>query len=330
MASRRYRLMMPVNDSTPDHIDGVRDHQLANWLRSIRRDSGPSNRETGADLLRSASQARGKLRPHGPELLEVRDVTIDDGLRARLYRPTAEPKPAVLYLHGGGFVMGDLDSHDAICRRLARTADTTVLALAYRLAPEHPAPAAVDDAVAAALWLQQNLAHLGADVDGGVALAGDSAGGALAVLAAVRLHAMGQTPSCLLLAYPNTDMTLSQPSVDEKGHGWGLDVDDMRWFIEQWVPQADQRGTAAVSPLFSTLSGLPPTLLATAEHDLLHDEGIALVARLRAQGVTTHHVDYPGLVHGFLGLGHLSSTAAEASTNLFERFRHLTRRSRDS
>lgn len=317
---------MPFKDSTSDHIEGVRDVQLADWLLSIRREPGPSNRETGAELLRSASRARGKLRPRGPELLEVRDLTTDDGLRARLYRPTADPKPAVLYLHGGGFVMGDLDSHDAVCRRLAWTADTTVLAVDYRLAPENPAPAAVHDAVSTALWLQRNLAHLGADVDSGVALAGDSAGGTLAVLAAVQLQAMDQTPSCLLLAYPNTDMTLSQPSVMEKGHGWGLDADDMRWFIEQWVPQADQRGTPAVSPLFSTLFGLPPTLLATAEHDLLRDEGIALIARLQAQGVTAEHVDYPGLVHGFLGLVHLSSAAAEASTNLFERFHHLTRR----
>lgn len=265
-------------------------------------------------------------RPRGPELTEVREVITDDGLAARLYRPSSEPKAAVLYLHGGGFVMGDLDSHDAICRRLAQTADTTVLALDYRLAPEHPAPAAVDDAVSATLWFERNLSSLGADIDGGIALAGDSAGGALAVLAAVRLRALNQTPSCLLLAYPNTDMTLSQQSVEEKGKGWGLDADDMRWFIEQWVPKAEQRADAAVSPLFSKLSGLPPTLLATAEHDLLHTEGTALAARMRAQGVKVDHVDYSGLVHGFLGIGHLSPMAAEASQNLFERFHHLIQR----
>jgi len=317
---------VPSNDSTPDGIEGIHDDQLARWLLSIRRESGPSNRELGAEELRAASRSRGVSRPRGPELAEVRDVSTDDGLAARLYRPVSEPRPAVLYLHGGGFVMGDLDSHDAICRRLAQTADVTVLALDYRRAPEYPAPAAVDDAVSAALWFVRNLSNLGGDVDGGVALAGDSAGGALAVLAAVRLHAQHQTPSCLLLAYPNTDMTLSQQSVREKGKGWGLDAEDMRWFIEQWVPNGEQRADAAVSPLFAKLSGLPPTLLATAEHDLLRTEGTALAARMRAHGVNVEHVEYSGLVHGFLGLGQLSPVAAEASQDLFERFHRLTRR----
>lgn len=316
---------MPDQDSNPDGVEGIDDDQLARWLLSIRREPGPSNRELGAEELRAASRSRATSRPRGPELAEVRDVSTDDGLAARLYRPVNEPRPAVLYLHGGGFVMGDLDSHDAICRRLAQTSDMTVLALDYRRAPEYPAPAAVDDAVSAWLWIERNLSVLGGDVDGGVALAGDSAGGALAVLAAVRLHAKNHAPSCLLLAYPNTDMTLSQPSIQEKGTGWGLDAEDMRWFIEQWVPNVEQRADATVSPLFADLSGLPPTLLATAEHDLLRSEGTALAARMRADGVAVDLVEHAGLVHGFLGLGHLSPTAAQASQDLFERFGRLTR-----
>lgn len=198
-----------------------------------------------------------------------------------------------------------------------------MLALDYRRAHEYPAPAAVDDAVSTALWFVRNLSDLGCHVDSGIALGGDSAGGALAVLAAVRLHAQNQNPSCLFLAYPNTDMTLSQQSIKEKRTGWGLDADDMRWFIEQWVPNTEQRADATVSPLFAKLSGLSPTLLATAEHDLLSTEGAALAARMRAAGVDVDHVELPGLVHGFLGLVQLSPSAAEASQDLVRAFQTL-------
>lgn len=314
---------MGDSDSTADGIDGIGDGQLADWLLGIRREPGLSNREIGAEGLRAASRSRVSSRPRGPELAEVRDLLTGDGLPARLYRPARELRPAVLYLHGGGFVFGDLDSHDAICRRLAQMADMTVLALDYRLAPEHPAPAAVDNAVSAALWLQRNLSQLGGDIRRGVALAGDSAGGTIALLAAIRLTALNRTPSCLLLAYPNTDLTLSQQSVKDKGKGWGLDVDDMEWFIEQWVPDTEQRADATVSPLYAELSGLPPTLLATAEHDLLRSEGTMLGTRMREYGVNVDHVEYAGLVHGFLGLGHVSPAATEAGQDLFERFHSL-------
>jgi acetyl esterase len=311
------------SDSTAGGINGVDDGRLADWLLSTRREPGLSNRETGAAGLRAASRSRVSSRPRGPELAEVKDLVTDDELPARLYRPTREPRPAVLYLHGGGFVFGDLDSNDAICRRLAQMADMTVLALDYRLAPEHPAPAAVDDAVSAAIWLERNLSQLGGDIRRGVALAGDSAGGTIALLAAIRLTAMNRTPSCLLLAYPNTDMTLSQQSVKDKGTGWGLDVDDTEWFIEQWVPNTEQRADATVSPLYAKLSGLPPTLLATAEHDLLRSEGTMLGTRMQDCGVNVDPVEYAGLVHGFLGLGHVSPAAAEAGQDLFERFHRL-------
>ncbi len=123
--------------------------------------------------------------------------------------------------------MGDLESHDSTCRRLARTADVVVLAVDYRLAPEHPGPAAVEDAVSAYDWVAKHLADLGGDLAAGVALAGDSSGGAVALLAAVRLRDAGRLPSALLLAYPNVDMTLAQPSVDQQGHGWGLEAEDL-------------------------------------------------------------------------------------------------------
>ena len=145
------------------------------------------------------------------------------------------------------------------------------------------------------------------------------------MLSAVRLHAGGMTPSALLLAYPDADMTLRGDSVTQEGHGWGLEADDLRWFVEQWLPAPDRCDDLQVSPAHADLTGLPPTLLATAEHDPLRDEGDAFAQQLRDVGVEVHHVENNGLVHGFLGLGHVSEAAAEAGRLLFERFGDILR-----
>jgi acetyl esterase len=257
----------------------------------------------------------------------VRDLRISGGLRLRLYRPVLDLRPLVLYLHGGGFVMQDLDTFDALCRHLALAADAAVLAVDFRRAPEHPGPAAVDDAVTALTWAQPRLGELGGDPAAGTALAGDSSGGALAVLAAVRLRGRsgGPPPSALLLACPNADMTLSQPSVEQEGHGWGLEAGDLRWFVEQWAPDPRRRADPRLSPVHADLTGLPPALIATAEHDPLRDEGSELARMLRDGGADVSYVPHPGLVHGFIGLAHVSPAAARARDNLFQRFRHLLR-----
>jgi acetyl esterase len=137
-----------VEEAVPDG-HGLADEGLVRWVSEVRRSVGPSCREAGAQHLRASAQARSASQPRGPELLLVQDLRTDQGLVVRLYRSTPELRPTVLYLHGGGFVMGDLESHDGMCRRLARSADVTVLAVDYRLAPEHPGPVAVEDAVGA-------------------------------------------------------------------------------------------------------------------------------------------------------------------------------------
>jgi acetyl esterase len=241
----------------------------------------------------------------------------------RLYRPAADPRPLVLFAHGGGFVMGDLDSHDSTCRRLADTADSMVLSVGYRLGPEHPAPAAVEDVCDVYRWAVRRMDVVGETDTRRAALAGDSAGGAIAALAAVNLVSAGESPLALLLAYPNADMTLSSPSVQEKGSGWGLDSRDLAWFVQQWVPDAEQRSNGNVSPLHADLAGLPPVLITTAEHDPLRDEGIALVDRMRTAGVPVEHIHQRGLVHGFLGLGHISRAASMAGEDLCARFGRL-------
>jgi len=256
----------------------------------------------------------------------VRDLCAEGDLPLRLYRPALQPRPTVLFVHGGGFVMGNLETHDSICRRLAQIADVAVLAVDQRLAPEHPGPAAVDDAVAAFGWASRQLAELGGDPQARIAMAGDSSGGAIALLAAVRLVERGPAPSGLLLVCPNADLALSAPTVEQKGHGWGLDADELRWFVEQWVPDAARRSDPSVNPRHARLAGLPPTIIATAEHDPLRDEGDDLAGQLRAAGVEVHHIPHPGLVHGFLGLGHVSAAADQSGTELFQRFGKLLHR----
>jgi acetyl esterase len=313
---------MTTEQAPGDQLSGIHlaDEGLARWVAQARESQEPSCRDVGVERLRADIRARAASRPPGPELPLVQDLSTDQGLALRLYRPALAPRPAVLYLHGGGFVMGDLESHDDTCRRLAKIADVTVLAVDYKLAPEHPGPAAVIDAVAAFGWARERLRELGGDPRAGVALAGDSAGGAVAVLAAVRLQAEGMTPSALLLAYPNADMTLRGAGVSREGPSIGLAADDLRWLVEQWLSDPARSDDPELSPAHADLTGLPATLLATAEHDLLRDEGEALGRRLRDVGGDVQHVPYDGLVHGFLGLGHVSAAAAQAGHDLFSRF----------
>lgn len=296
------------------------DIELANWIAEVRADPGPSCAAVGVQALRTGAEARAKSRPSGPELPIVKDLSTDAGLSLRLYRPSLEEKPLVIYLHGGGFVIGDLNSHDGICRRLALMAEVSVLAVDYRRAPEHPSPAAVNDAVNAFTWATENLSELGSSPRNGIALAGDSAGGAIALLAAARLVECSTSPSALFLGYPNADMTLSQPSITEKGQGWSLDSTDLAWFVEQWVPDAGHRDNPMVSPIHSSLHGLPAVMLVTAEHDPLRDEGEVLAERLRRANVPTRHYRERGLVHGFFGLTHISPAAEQAASQAFTDF----------
>jgi acetyl esterase len=304
------------------------DRELAAWLDALRDEPGPPAREIGAEALRRGSRDRAATRPRGPELaiVEPRAMPGDPPLGGRLYRPALAPRPLVVFLHGGMWLLGDLDTHDRTCRRLAAESDVAVLAVDYRLAPEHPWPAAVDDAVRALRWTAEATEELGGRA--GVAVAGDSAGAHLAALACLRLRDAGDPqPTVQALAYPNTDLTLSQPSVREKGTGWSLDADDLAWAVEQWVPDADLRADGAVSPLHAAdLSRLPPALVVTAEHDPLHDEGDRFAARLKAAGTPVRHRCEPGLVHGFLqGLDLVSPVAAAASDRFFADVRELVR-----
>jgi acetyl esterase len=314
----------PESDDVPSL--GAADAELDAWLAIVREEPGPPARELGAEGLRDISAQRTATAPRGPELREVRDLQVPGQapVPARLYRSGPEPRPLVVFLHGGGFVFGGLESHDRLCRRLAHSAGVAVLAVDYRLAPEHPWPAAVDDAVGALRWAAEAGSELGG-TGGAAAVAADSGGAVLAVLACLRVRGEGDPrPSGLILANPHLDLTLSSPSVEEKGSGWGLEASAMRWFVDTWVPDGVDLDDGRVSPFHARdLRGLPPTVLVTSEHDPLRDEGASFADRLADAGVGCRYRCEPGLVHGFLTLDSTSPACAEAGERLFEDVRQL-------
>jgi acetyl esterase len=293
------------------------DAGLADYLETVQDANGPSCRELGATALREAAQAGAVRRPAGPSQFEVNDQLVGT-VRTRLYVPRPGPLPLLVFMHGGGWTIGDLASHDRLCRRIADASNVAVLAIDYRRAPEHRWPAALDDCVAVTTWALENATELvGSDH---VAVFGDSAGGNLASLTCLRLRDLGATqPLGQVLVYPNTDLTLTRDSVVAKSVGWGLNADDAMWFAEQWVPEVAMRSHPRVSPLCETdLKGLPPAVLVTAEHDVLRDEGDAYADALRAAAVPVVHRCEPGLLHGFLGLDLQSTAAAAASQRIFD------------
>ena len=232
----------------------------------------------------------------------------------RVYRPVADlPLPVVVFFHGGGWVIGDLDTHDAVCHRLAAGVPAVVVSVDYRLAPEHPFPAAVEDCDAATRWAAGHAAALGAD-PARLAVAGDSAGGNLAAVVARHARVAGGPPIAFqLLVYPGTDLTGSMPSHEENGTGYLLDEGTMRFFLGSYLGDGDPRDPDA-SPLFADdLAGLPPALVLTAEFDPLRDEGEAYADRLREAGVPVVTSRYDGMIHGFYGLDNLFDSAKRAT-----------------
>ena len=297
------------------------DAGLVEFVESDRASVGPTWRELGPVAARELQQARAASRPAGQAVASVTDLRIAGGIDARLYRPVAGHAAALtVFLHGGMWTVGSLDSHDRLCRRMALATGSAVLAVDYRRAPEHPAPAAVDDAVAAILRASTGRAELAGDGKCPMLVAGDSSGGNLAALACLRIREEREAlPDGQVLIYPNTDLTLSRPSARQKAIGWGITTDVIAWGAEFWVPDPARRADPAVSPLFEPdLGGLPTALIVTAEHDPLRDEGEAYAARLDAAGTPVLLRREPAMIHGFLNLDMQSRAAAAAGERIFD------------
>jgi acetyl esterase len=241
--------------------------------------------------------------------------TEGSALPGRLYTPdgAAPGSPLLVFFHGGAWVTGSLDSHDRLCRFLAAHASVRVLSVGYRLAPEHPFPAAVDDAVAAYGYAVRHAGDWGADPDA-VAIGGDSAGGGLAAVVAHLAARSGRpAPAFLLLFYPHCDTVDRSLSRDLFGEGFGLTDEDIEWFTDQYLPPGTDRADPRVSiVLADDLSGMPPTYLVTGGFDPLRDEGEILGDRLARAGVTVVQRREPDLMHGFANLLGISVRCREA------------------
>lgn len=261
----------------------------------------------------------------GGEELEVVDelqLPVRDGtsLKARIYSSHSleegGKRPALLYFHGGGYVVGSLDSHDSLCRALAVMADCVVVSVGYRLAPEFRFPTAAEDALDAWNWLLANADELGIDAQR-LAVGGDSVGGSLATVLAAQLSVQ---PLLQVLIYPVTDASQTTPSIERYGEGHLLEKDSLAWFYEHYQRDVGDRLDPRFSPLLAEVSAnMAPALLILAECDPLHDEGVAYARHLQAAGVDVELKVYEGMTHDFMRMGAIIDEAEEAQRHIAER-----------
>ena len=274
----------------------------------------PAGREMFAALM----QAVG---PKDVPIGTVKDVTIPGpggDIPARSYAPVAtgtEPLPTLVFFHGGGFVIGNVETHDGLCRMLANESKCRVISVDYRLSPEHKFPAAVDDAFAAVSWIEISAALLGVDANR-VAVGGDSAGGTLAaVVAQMARDAGAPNIAFQLLLFPVTQIDAVTPSRREFGEGYFLEGNGLDWFFKHYFELGADRGQPKASPLLADkFTGLPPAYIMVAGFDPLHDEGVAYAEKLREAGVSVTLDDHAGMVHDFIYLQAVLPQAAEALT----------------
>ena len=301
----------------PVRIDGLElepDVQLALLLLRLsgHRDLGTMTPDAArAEIRRSAAAFAGTLAP----VARVEERTVAGTIGARLYVPPADParRGLVVYYHGGGWVVGDLDTYDPLCRFLAHAAGVRVLSVDYRRAPEHRFPAAVDDALAAFRGAVADVAALGAD-PARVGVAGDSAGGNLAaVVSQLAARDGGPRPAVQLLIYPVTDLSRKHPSYRLFADGFFLTEREMDWYRGHYLPDEAAAADPRASPLLAEdLHGLPPAIVLTAGFDVLRDEGEAYARRLEAAGVPVRLSRRAGLIHGFANATAVSRPAHAA------------------
>jgi len=310
----------------PPRLDGLElDPEMHALLRMLRLNGlvsvaeGRSPEEARKENRAGAAAAAGP--PLSMERVEERSIPGPAGsIPARLYVPPAaapRPRPLLVYFHGGGWTIGDLDTHDGACRFLAAHSGAAVLSVGYRLAPEHPFPAPVEDALAAFCWAAESATDIEAD-PARIAVGGDSAGGNLA--AAVSLLARdsdGPRPAMQALLYPATDAVGGQRSRDLFAAGFLLTKADMDWFERHYMPEPAMREDPRVSVLRAAdHSDLPPAYVATAGFDPLRDEGEAYAERMRAAGVRVALRRHPELIHGFANLTGVNRSARAAMLEL--------------
>jgi acetyl esterase len=307
------------------------DPDVANLLGLLESMRRPKLHELPASKARKGFEELvvGARAPHAVvPVASTEDIAVPGPageIRARVYRPERPgPLPTVVFFHGGGWVIGSIETHDNQARSVCRLTESVVVSVDYRLAPEAPFPAAVEDCFAALEWSHANVERLGGDPDV-VAVAGDSAGGNLAaVVAQVARDSGGPPIAAQLLVYPAVDATGAMPSIEENARGFYLEREDMEWFRDHYTASPELHLDPRVSPLHNPdLSGLPPAVVVTAEFDPLRDEGEAYARRLAEAGVPVISKRYDGMVHGFFDMGAFAPAAQAAVEQTCSAFRRL-------
>jgi len=301
-------------------VDTALDPQARELLERLARTPAlPLDSLTAAEARRAYRDGRLALAPPPLALEESRDFVIPGpggGIGARYYRPAGgkagEALPVVVYFHGGGWVCGDLDTHDSVCRGIAVHGRCAVVAVDYRMGPEHRFPAAVEDAVAAVRWVSANAQALAADA-ARLAVAGESAGGNLAAVAAIALRESGPAIAMQVLVYPVVDQAAETESLRRFASGYSLTRDLLRWYQNQYLRDESDRADWRASPLAARdHSRLPHAYVVTAGFDPLRDEGKAYADLLERAGVSVVYECFEGMIHGFLPMGGALAAARHA------------------
>jgi acetyl esterase len=269
----------------------------------------------GASVADIRAAYRAQCAPGTAVVGETQDRTIREELPIRIYRPASDgPHPTIIYFHGGGWVFGDLDTHDAPCRQLCQQLAAVVVSVGYRLAPEHPFPAGLQDAIAATRWVGDHLEECGGD-PAKIGVAGDSAGGNFAAVVSGQLLDDGPPIAVQALFYPTTDVSRKYPSGPLYAEGYYLDRRALKLFGQAYLTDPNAITDPRVSPLlFDRLAELPPAVVATAEFDPLRDQGVAYARALREAGVRVEEVQFSGMIHGFLTMAGVPVARAATQT----------------
>jgi len=263
------------------------------------------------------------------EMNTVRDIMIPmrDGheIKARIYKATTKNNlPVIVYYHGGGFVLYDIESHDRVCRRLADNNKSIVISIDYRLAPEHKFPVPVNDCYDSLIWVSENVSLFGGNIER-ISVAGDSAGGNLATVCCILARDLdGPKIHSQILIYPTVDGTFQFASIERNGKGYLLTKERMEWFVEQYAGDENDKSDPLFSPIYQEdLVGLPPAFVFTAEFDPLHDEGAAYAQKLKDAGVHTKYKMYEGMIHGFINMPKIAKPCLTAHADITDFLKEL-------
>ncbi len=269
-------------------------------------------------------QRKSIVEPVAPKLSKIEDIDINQNIQIRLYRPNSQSEdrvlPVLVYYHGGGMMIGDLETHDTLCRELCQKSDVCVVAVNYRRAPEHRFPTAVEDSWLAFQWILKQHQQLKIDQNR-IAVAGDSAGGTLAAVVAIMARDHQIKIRYQVLIYPATDQTLSYPSIDKFANGYVLTKENILFYRKHYIDESDYTDFRASPIKASNFSNLAPAFVLTAGFDPLVDEGYAYAEKLKAAGIQVEYKCYPDMIHGFARMGGIMQTANLAVLEVSEKIK---------